>query len=205
MPVMVLDPTLESEIIEGRNGFSRSHLREEVWEGVTYIMPEPDADHFRLTTFFIWVFRSVFDPDNGDLVGGPTNVSDGRPDWTKNYRVPDCSIFLAKHADRNRFTHWSGGPDLAVEIISPNDYSRKKLEFYATVGTGEVLVVDRDPWQLELYRLADDEMRLVGTVKPSDRKKLVSQTTPFSFQLLRGRPRPKIRVTHTASGQEWVE
>lgn len=203
MPVMVLNPELEEEIIEGRNGFDRPNRLEEVWDGVTYIMPDPDNEHYDISTFLIWVFRSVFDPANGDRVGGRTNVSDRRRNWKSNYRVPDCSIFLARNRDRDAGTHWAGGPDLAVEIISPNDFSRTKLPFYAKVGTAEVLVIDRFPWQLELYRRENNEMKLVGRIKPGDRRKLASAVVPFEFQLLRGRPRPKVKIIHTETGQEW--
>ena len=50
-------------------------------------------------------------------------------------------------------TFWYGGPDFAVEVISPFDRSRKKFEFYARVGVRELLLVNRKPWSLELYRL----------------------------------------------------
>lgn len=203
MPVMVLDPDLAEEIIEGRNGFYRRHRREEVWDGVTYIMPEPDNEHSDLGTFLIWVFRTVFDPAEGNRVHNPCNVSDRDRGWKDNYRNPDVSVFLAGNPARDRRTHWFGGPDLAVEIISPDDRSRDKLGFYAKVGTGEVLVVDRYPWKLELYRRDNNEMKLVGRIRPGEGRKLVSAVVPFEFQLLRGRPRPKVKIIHTETGQEW--
>ena len=93
---------------------------------------------------------------------------------------------------------------MAVEIVSPNDGSREKLDFYGKIGTGEVLVLDRAPWKLELYRNLDGEMKLVGIVKPNDAKKLRSATVPFDFYLIRSRPRPKVKIVHTETGQEWV-
>ncbi len=92
----------------------------------------------------------------------------------------------------------------ALEVVSPDDRSRDKLDFYAKAGTGEVLVVDRYPWQLELYRRRDDEMCLVGRIKPGDHRKLLSAVIPFEFQLLRGRLRPKIKIIHAGSEQQWV-
>lgn len=204
MAVMVLNKELAEDILEGRNGFDNPNRREEVWDGVTYIMPDPDNEHYDLVAFFVWVFRSVFDPANGDRCGASTNVTDRLRNWTENYRVPDATIFLAKSAARDRHTNWLGGPDLAVEIVSPNDGSRGKLDFYGKIGTGEVLVLDRDPWKLELYRNLDGEMKLVGTVKPSDAKKLRSSTVPFEFYLIRSRPRPKVKIIHTETGHEWV-
>src|SRR5262249_19157191 len=101
-------------------------------------------------------------------------------------------------------THYCGGPDLAIEIVSPEDRSRDKLDFYAEVGTREVLIVDRNPWQLELYRRADDEMKFVGRTKPGDRRKLMSTVVPLGFQRLRGRPRQKVKIVHAETGQEWM-
>ena len=203
MPVLILSPTVAEQVL---NDFEAATGRryDEVWDGVTYIMPEPDNEHFDLSAFFVWVFRSVFDPANGDRVGGPANVSDRPRDWKKNFRVPDVSVFLAANPAQDRGTHWYGGPDLAIEIVSPDDLSRDKLDFYARVGTREVLVLDRDPWQAEMYRLRRGRMRLVATVTPGDGTSLTSSVVPFRFELVRGRPRPKVKVVHTETGQEWV-
>ena len=81
-------------------------------------------------------------------------------------------------------THWYGGPDFAVEVISPYDRSRKKLDFYAKVGVRELLLVDRKPWSLELYRLTDGELKLVGEITPDPPRRLTSDV------LLRSPPRP---------------
>jgi len=50
-----------------------------------------------------------------------------------------------------------GGPDFAVEILNPGDRTPEKLPFYASVNVRELLVVDRDPWSLELFRLCDGQ------------------------------------------------
>lgn len=104
----------------------------------------------------------------------------------------------------DRKTHWYGGPDIALEVVSPDDRSRDKLEFYARIATREVLVLDRDPWQLELYRLNRGKMELDGRIKPGERNKLASAVVPFEYQLLRSRPRPKVKIVHTETGQEWM-
>ena len=63
--------------------------------------------------------------------------------WTKNYRCPDVAVFLPGNPAEDRETHWLGGPDFAVEIVSRDDRSRKKFDFYAKVGVRELLLVDR--------------------------------------------------------------
>jgi Uma2 family endonuclease len=203
MPVLVLDREVASMLLSDREA-SPGRCRDEVWDGVTFIMPEPDLEHVDIATFFVWVFRSVFDPEKGDRVQGQTNVSDRATRWKTNYRVPDMSLFLAGNLAQDRKTHWYGGPDLALEIVSPDDRSRDKLDFYARTGTREVLVLDRNPWQLELYRVRRGRMRLVGAVTPGDGASLTSLVVPFRFELFRGRPRPKVKIVHTQTGQEWV-
>ncbi|MCH7988662.1 MAG: Uma2 family endonuclease [Planctomycetes bacterium] len=101
-------------------------------------------------------------------------------------------------------THWYGGPDFAVEIISPNDRAREKLEFYAKVNTRELLIVDRDPWALELYRLQDKKLVLAGKSTLDDAAVLSSEVVPLSWQLVAGDKRPKIEVTHADGKQSWT-
>ena len=153
---------------------------------------------------FIVAFYSACPAERGHHVYGHCNLSDRNKTWLQNVRCPDVAIYLAGNPAKNRRTHWQGGPDFLVEVVMPGDRCREKLDFYAKVGTREAMIVDRNPWQMELYRLADEEMKLVGRIKPGDRRKVVSAVVPFEFHLLRGRPRPKVKVTHTETGQEWV-
>jgi len=131
------------------------------------------------------------------------NVTD-RADWETNYRAPDALVFLNGHAAVDRDTHWLGGPDLAVEILSTGDRSREKLAFYAAVGTREVLLIDRDPWRLELYRLTDGEMVEVGHSELPDAGTLASAVVPLSFRLIPGPQRPVIEVTGREPEQSWT-
>jgi Uma2 family endonuclease len=203
MPVLVQDRDLAAQLLKEREA-AGDQTRDEVWDGVTVIMPLADNEHVDIATFFIWAFRSVFDPSAGDRVQGPCNVSDQARRWKHNYRNPDVSLFLAGNSAQDRTTHWFGGPDLALEIVSPDDRSRDKLDFYAGVGTREVLILDRDPWQLELYQLRRGRMQLKGIVRPGDGDSLATSVVPFRFQLVRGRPRPKAKIIHTETSQEWV-
>ena len=87
------------------------------------------------------------------------------------------AVFLQTNPARRLDTHFLGGPDLLVEILSPHDASRLKLAFYANIGVREVLLVDREPWSLELYQIQEGTLQLAGrtTVEASDR---YGQTPP---------------------------
>src|SRR5207302_10616346 len=106
----------------------------------------PPADNVH--QFFSGKFVSIIDQVIGAIPGVKVlpgaGISDRKEKWTKNFRVPDVSVFLPGNPAKDRGTHYLGGPDFAVEIISKKDRSRKKFEFYAEVGVKEFLLVDRD-------------------------------------------------------------
>ena len=90
------------------------------------------------------------------------NVSDRNADGRRTTDVPTSSYFSTAAKPIDCDTFWFGGPDFAVEIVSPGDRSREKLDFYAKVGTRELLLVDRKPWSLELYRLDGEKLSASG-------------------------------------------
>ena len=100
-------------------------------------------------------------------------------------------------------TFWFGGPDFGIEIVSPNDRSREKLEFYEKVGTRELLLIERDPWRQDLYRLADGELALVGASTLDEPQALRSDVLGLTWRLVEGQPRPRIEITHD-DGRRWV-
>ena len=53
--------------------------------------------------------------------------------------------------------------------MSRFDKSRKKFGFYKSVGVRELLLVDRHPWALELYRVEAGDWALVGSCRTSRR------------------------------------
>ncbi|NOZ40295.1 MAG: Uma2 family endonuclease [Planctomycetes bacterium] len=176
---------------------------DEIWEGVYVMTPAPNNEHQELVFEIGYVLREVVKIAQLGIVLPGTNVTDRRDDWTKNYRCPDVVVFLNDTQAENRETHWIGGPDLAVEIVSPGDQSREKIAFYEKVGTRELLIVDRDPWQLELHRLVDKKLVLVGTSTLADPVWLTSETVPLKLRLQPGKKRPQIELQHTTDEKTW--
>jgi Uma2 family endonuclease len=203
MPVMILDPMLEQRIRTERQDQEMSQY-DEVWEGVLVVAPLPNTEHQRIVQRLSLPFSSLIDWDQGSQVLPGVNVSDRDADWLKNYREPDLVVYLATNPAKDKGTHWIGGPDLAVEIVSPGEDPHHKLAFYAKVNTRELLIIDRDPWQLELYHLNGGKLILQGHADATNGVVLTSEVLPLTFHLKAGTQRPTIVVTHMVTKETWT-
>ncbi len=202
MAVVVLDPYVEELVLAQRQG-SDGDQYDEVWEGVYIVTPLPNVDHQGLVGEFDSILREVLRrPGLGQVFPG-VNLSDRNEDWKQNYREPDVAVFLRDGKAIDRGTHWQGAADFLIEIISPGERTREKIPFYSRIGTRELLIVDRDPWVLELYRHADGQLVLTGRSTLDAPEVLTSQTVGLTFQLGPGQPRPQIHVAHPANGRQW--
>ena len=202
MAVLVLDPDLESHLKAVRRQ-NDSDGHDEVWEGLHVIAPLPNDDHQDIQASFLAMLKEALGWDSPAKIRAGVNVSDRHKDWTSNYRDPDVVVYLPGNPAKNHGTHWQGGPDFLVEIISPFDRSREKLPFYAKVGVREVLIVDRDPWRPELYapRKKGSSMRLAAKSKIKG-DALSSSVLPLTFALVPGKPRPRIEALLIDSNAE---
>ena len=202
MPLLMTDPDAQKRLIRERRKLGIDRY-DEVWNGVYFVSPPPNDDHQRIVTNLSICFGvSIQWIGLGEVRAG-IGVSDRTEGWTKNYRCPDVAVFLRGTSARNLDTHWFGGPDFAVEILSRGDRARKKFGFYASVGTRELLPIDRQPWALELHRLEGGDLGLAGRSTPEAPDVLVSQVLPLSFRMIAGDPRPAILVAHADGIQTW--
>lgn len=192
--MIVANPQLEEALIAERRRMGVDG-KDEVWDGEYVVMPDPNYEHQSLVKRLLRLLcELVEDTGLGEVVLG-TNVTD-RPDgWRKNFRIPDLSVRLPGNRAENRDTHWLGGLDLVIEIVSPGDRSEQKLGFYASVGTREVLLVERDAWRLRLFRAADGAMGPAGEVSIDD-DPIRTETVDLSWSLRAeaGLDRPRIVV-----------
>ena len=199
---MVLDPYVEQQVLAERAA-SDGDQYDEVWEGVYIMTPLPNIDHQDLVGEFDSVLREVIRRPRLGYVFPGVNLSDRNEGWKQNYREPDVAVFLRDGKAINCGTHWQGAADFLIEIISPGERTRDKVPFYSSIGVVELLIVDRDPWTLELYRHQDGQLTKIGQSTLAAPDVLASQTVGLTFQLQPGQPRPQIQVTHSASGREW--
>jgi Uma2 family endonuclease len=203
MKMFVLDPDTRRRLLRRRR-ITGADRFDEVWNGVYVMSPIADNEHqFLSGRLTIAIDQAIGGPAVG-IVYPAVNVTDQVENWKKNYRCPDVAVFLPGNPAQDRGSHWLGGPDFAVEVASPYDRSRRKMTFYASVGVRELLLVDRKPWALELYRLVDGALVPVGRSVPGTSERLTSDVLPVSFRLVPGDPRPEIEVTRTDGTKTWL-
>ena len=201
MAILVLDPMAESEI----RAWKRFDRYDEVWEGVTVLSPLPNNEHQRLLNKLCGVLEVVIGDAGRGIVYPGVNVSDRAEGWMQNYRCPDVAVYLTSNPAVDRETYMQGGPDFAVEIVSPGEDPLAKLDFYASVNTRELLIVRRVPaWSLELYRLIGGRLESAGVVDLDTLPVLTSETLELTLRLVPGQTRPQVEVMDMASRQTWL-
>lgn len=196
MPKMILPHDAYHEALRERRKFGGDRY-DEVWNGTYVMSPLADIEHQELATDLAAAIKQVLLIRPSRVIAG-TNVSDRAPRWRKNYRCPDGAVFLPGNPAEHRKSHWFGGPDFAVEILSKGDLSRKKFDFYASVQVQELMLIDRNPWQIELYRRRESDWDLVGTSTLENVLEVASWTLRIDFRLLGGpATRPQIELARS--------
>jgi Uma2 family endonuclease len=144
MRTVVLGESREiRELIEQRRR-TGADIYDEVWEGEYHMAPAPHRWHGFLEDQLARILGPF--ADRAGLFGsGPFNL--GNP---LNYRVPDRGY----HRDQQPRT-WVPIAPIVVEIVSPDDESWAKLNFYAAHEVDEVLIVD--PQVRQVTWLARDD------------------------------------------------
>lgn len=118
---------------------------DEMWEGVLHMVPPPSGGHQGLGARLHLVLGPLAKARNL-LSWYETGLF--RPGVDNDYRVPDQIYCRAEHVtDRGV----DGAAELVVEIRSPHDETYDKLDWYAELGVGEVLVLHPDTRAAELF------------------------------------------------------
>ena len=151
MKAVVLDVSEEQLAERHRRGLD--HF-DEMWEGVVHMAPAPMYEHQRIVLAITRFLGDVCERGSRGVLAIGINVFD-ESSKTENYRIPDFTFvssgrkqLLAPDGIRG------GGPDAVIEIRSPKDETYEKLPFFARLGVREVIVIDRDTKQPEIFRLA---------------------------------------------------
>src|SRR4051812_11212993 len=135
-PPPELEAFLERRRALGQDGF------DEVWDGVYHVAPMAHAWHGYLDN----VLAVLLDPyaRAAGLVGiGAFNL--GEPD---NFRVPDRGYHR-----RLPSAVWVPSASIVVEVISPDDETWQKFDFYARHSVEEICTADPIERRLQWFRL----------------------------------------------------
>jgi len=200
---LITDPNLEDRLIAQRRADGTDKF-DEVWEGVYVMAPMADNEHQALVDDLCTILTLAVKWQGLGRVNPGVNVSDRKTQWQENYRCPDVAVFLNETRAEDCGTHWFGGPDLAIEIVSPFDRSTEKLPFYATVGVRELIFIQRDPWSIVLHRLTNDGLIEVGRSTIADSRVLASEVVPLNWQLQLIDGQSAIQVSHHDGEQKWT-
>lgn len=190
---LVQDPHAARHLLEERrrSGLDR---HDEVWNGRYILMPLAGPQHQQLVNRIAYLLTRFLDDHGRDGIVEPgTNVTDQQEDWTRNYRCPDVVLYLPDNPAEQRSSHWFGGPDLAVEVLSEGDLALEKLPFYASVGVRELWLLDRDPWRLSRYRLNDGKLVAEGVAEPGGAA-VQSVVLPLDWSLTENDP-PAVAIS----------
>jgi len=150
MPTLVLDPQPSEigELLERRRA-ARADRWDEVWNGVLHMIPPPSVNHQRLTSRLHRLLGPAADRAGLELTG-EIGIGSGEQD----YRTPDLALLRPGFQPQ-----WNRTAALAVEIISPNDKTWEKLDFYAAHHVDELLIVDPGERAIHWLGLGDGEYR----------------------------------------------
>jgi Uma2 family endonuclease len=126
--------------------------KDELWEGVLHMVPPPAHVHSRVQTDLIVALSRI-----AGSRGWQVNVECGLFATDDNYRVPDVILARLEHCSKRGVER----AELVVEVLSPDDESRDKLPFYASVGVPEVWLIEPTTRAFEILTLSAGEYHVV--------------------------------------------
>ncbi len=131
---------------------------DEMWEGELHMVPPPSEQHQAIGTALLVVLAPLAET-RGLVARYETGLF--RPGVDDDYKVPD-QVYARPELRSQRGIE--GGASLVVEILSPGDETYAKLDWYAAVGVGEVLVIEPGTRRVELFANRGGRMEPVEPV-----------------------------------------
>jgi Uma2 family endonuclease len=131
---------------------------DEVWEGRYVVAPDPHSAHGVLQGQVFALLQPVARGSDW-LAAQAFNL--GRPD---DFRIPDAGLVRGPHRV------WHDTAALVVEVLSPEDMTFDKLDFYTAHGVRELLVVDGRARSVRCFALQDGQ-------RERDRSDVLGTTT----------------------------
>ena len=155
MRVHFVDPAQERELagadvtawLERRRRLGLDR-RDEVWDGVYHVVPSASSPHQLIEVDLVLALHPIVSPLGFKVVCDLDILDPKQGD--ENYRQPDVSVVAPSDMIHRGI---NGHAELVIEILSPNDESRKKAEFYAACGIPELWLIDPATREVEVYAL----------------------------------------------------
>ncbi len=166
-------------------------------------MPLPVLEHQSIVPCLSRAFIAVVEDIELGRVFAGVNVADQAIDWTRNDRCPGLAVYQNGNPAEVRQTRWLGGPDFAVEVVTPGDRGREKPGFYGKIGTRELLFIERPPWSLELSRLGPVGLESAGRSTEDGPALLLSDIVPLTFALVSDCERLRVSLMHRDGVSSW--
>lgn len=120
--------------------------RDEVWDGRYVVAPEPDARHGQVQIELALVLKRAAHRLGLHALPG---FNLGGPD---DFRCPDAGLLPGP------LGVWHERAVLVVEVLSPDDATFDKLDFYTAHGVEELLVVDWRQRSIRVLALQDGQV-----------------------------------------------
>lgn len=138
-------------------------VRSELVDGEVVQMSPPGFEHADISARLIELLRSLIPRTVGKVVSELGFILKRNPDLV---RAPDVAFISRKNLEAHGRTRkfWPGPPDLAVEVLSPEDRAGevlRKVGEYLEAGTGLVWVVDPEGRNVTSYRSLN-QVRVYG-------------------------------------------
>lgn len=140
--VVLGPPPAELEALIARRHTLGLDIHDEVWEGVYHVAPAPRPAHGYVDNALA-VLLDPYARAAGLLGTGPFNLGS-----SNDYRVPDRG-YHRELPDRV----YVPTAAVVVEVVSPDDETYAKLDFYAAHGVEEILVADPAERTISCYAL----------------------------------------------------
>jgi Uma2 family endonuclease len=149
--VVVGEPPVEiTSFLARRRALDQDRL-DEVWEGDYHVVPAPHPWHGQVLSRLDRLLGPL--ADSAGLVG-TIEFNLGAED---DYRVPDMGYHRTPPSEV-----WVPTAAIVVEVVSPDDETWLKFDFYADHGVEEICVADPMARQIRWFVLAGDAYEETG-------------------------------------------
>jgi Uma2 family endonuclease len=132
--------------------------RDEVWEGRYVVAPDPDGRHGTVQAELAFLLKQAAERM---ALNWTTTFNLGDP---SDFRIPDAGLLPGP------LGVWHDSAVLVVEVVSPDDETFAKLDFYTEHGVHELVVADWRERSIRVFALQEGQAE-------RDRSQVLDMTT----------------------------